>query len=591
MSFPGIKEKDRLPQVQERVILECVIKLLIEHGICLLHEGLLIFPSLFQTTEKEKTTSLPHSISLYYDFSGAIDNIYSSLVAWLAISGHFGRPRLWEDRAEFEMTGQGACGLRKIDRGGGFAHLDLYFEDKTIEDDRNIFINFVENHLRQRGVEICENIEILCPCGFRFSEPSIRKRISEGCRDIGCPDCDKRTIISEGALKSRMKDPELEIKTWALKTDIQAKKRKIVDNVPNEFGKFVEPEHSRDSIRSIWILHLSDLHMMSDTDDISMLQPLISDLNDLRRILGFDRLNYLVISGDITNHAKADEFEIAFEFISGIIRDFSLSAERCLIVPGNHDIDWDECIYDWRAKRQVNVKSTEDKDFVEQGSGYLVRNMQKYPQRFSSFSKNFYHPLIQNEYPLEFNDQCLSIPFFEDGLQFLTLNSCWEIDEYHQNKSSINLGALARGLCKANEQEKKFPPESNILKIAIWHHPVTGNDKIRDDAFLEQLRKEGFALCLHGHVHEDRADVIGYLHDRVIRIAGAGSFGVPAFARPESVPRLYNLIEIDRSHSIIKVHTRCLCKEGGAWDGYAKWDAESPTDKRTYYEIKLIDRK
>ena len=42
---------------------------------------------------------------------------------------------------------------------GGFAHLDLYFEDKTTEEMKNVFINFVENHLRQQDIEICENIE------------------------------------------------------------------------------------------------------------------------------------------------------------------------------------------------------------------------------------------------------------------------------------------------------------------------------------------------------------------------------------------------------------------------------------------------
>ena len=41
-----------------------------------------------------------------YDFSGAIDNIYSSLVVHLAVSERFGRVRLWEDGAEFEQPGK-----------------------------------------------------------------------------------------------------------------------------------------------------------------------------------------------------------------------------------------------------------------------------------------------------------------------------------------------------------------------------------------------------------------------------------------------------------------------------------------------------
>ncbi|HEX8825761.1 MAG TPA: metallophosphoesterase, partial [Archangium sp.] len=48
MKFPRIKPEERLTEDQELAVLSCVIELLIEHGVCLRHEGLLIFPSLFQ---------------------------------------------------------------------------------------------------------------------------------------------------------------------------------------------------------------------------------------------------------------------------------------------------------------------------------------------------------------------------------------------------------------------------------------------------------------------------------------------------------------------------------------------------------------
>jgi hypothetical protein len=124
------------------------------------------------------------------------------------------------------------------------------------------------------------------------------------------------------------------------------------------------------------------------------------------------------------------------------------------------------------------------------------------------------------------------------------------------------------------------------LRIAVWHHPVTGNDKIAREAFLDQLRQEDFKLCLHGHVHEDRADVVAYLHPRRIHVAGAGSFGAPMMQRPESTPRLYNVIEVSRDHKRIRVHTRCLKKEGGAWEGWAVWPG-GRSKRKTYFDIKL----
>ena len=126
------------------------------------------------------------------------------------------------------------------------------------------------------------------------------------------------------------------------------------------------------------------------------------------------------------------------------------------------------------------------------------------------------------------------------------------------------------------------------MHIAVWHHQVTGNDKIVGDDILERLRKADFKLCLHEHVHEERADVIGYYHPaRKIHIAGAGSFGVVAAHRPASTPRLYNIIEVSRNLSSIRVHTRCMRKDAGSWEPWAVWPDDNKHSKKAYYEINM----
>ncbi|MFN7929418.1 MAG: hypothetical protein U0Y68_16020 [Blastocatellia bacterium] len=224
---------------------------------------------------------------------------------------------------------------------------------------------------------------------------------------------------------------------------------------------------------------------------------------------------------------------------------------------------------------------------------YGLRDEAKYPARFDNFSR-FYHQLIQLPYPLPPEAQGVPFLYDEPRLQFLTMNSAWEIDEWHQERSGIHDKALAKMLTKADEQidvakkTGRINADAQVLRIAVWHHPVTGNEKIVDDAFLEQLRKADVKLCLHGHVHEDRADLVGYLHPtRKLHIAGAGSFGAGAKERPPAIPRLYNVVEIWRDQSKIRVHTRCLKKEGGAWGGWAVWPGADKDTKRSSYEIKL----
>ncbi|HEX5733797.1 MAG TPA: metallophosphoesterase [Blastocatellia bacterium] len=584
--LPGIKEKERLPRLQERIVLECVAQLLVEHGVCFKHEGLLVFPSLFRPTEKEGEEVSSTSVSLYYDFSGAVDNIYASLVAWLVMGKDFGRVRLWDDRAEFETSAKGVCGVRKVDRGRGFAHLDVYFKDHTAQSTRELFISFVEDHLRRHDIDITEHIEMSCPsCGYQFSEGDIRERISLGEVDAGCIRCDRRVEIATGAAKARYRDPSLDRRTIALRTKVEENVKKAARAVKQVFKQKDEDFLTDEPIR---ILHLSDLHFDEAADVKEKLRPLIADIKDRDGGLGFDRLDYLVVSGDITNRATPREFENAQQFMSGLIAGFQLSAQRCILVPGNHDLSWDEKVYNWVQKRLVNKSALKEGRYREAGDGYLIRDEDRYPDRFKNYSKNFYHPLVQQEYPLHFEDQGIPYLFTETGIQFITFNSACEIDEWFPDRASIHPGALARALEKAEEQvAEQMKKGASVFRIAVWHHPITGNEKIVKDAFLQQLRQANVLLALHGHVHEDRPDVVGYPHPKKIHVAGAGSFGAPTNDRPESTPRLYNLIEIARDHSSVMIHTRCLRKEEGAWEGWAVWPGAEPTDKRTYYTVNL----
>jgi small GTP-binding protein len=588
MTFPRIDSSERLPWLQERVVLECVIELLLRHGIALRHEGLLIFPALFRTTEKTDSSLTGLSISLYYDFTGAIDNIYSALVARLAISETFGRYRLWESRAEFEAVGQGTCGLRTVAHPSGVAHLDVYFSDEVKRAQRHLFLVFIEDHLRTQGVSITENIEMTCSCGSKLSEQAIRLRLAGGYRDILCSACERRSSISAGAKHAIATDPGLETSLIALKTVIAANTQSQAKLVP---GIVFYDRPSTDTIR---ILHLSDLHMKPDSEPRSMLQQLEADLKDKDGGLGFDRLDYMLVSGDLSSRALPAEFELAYEFVSGVIKRFDLTAQQCIIVPGNHDLNWDELVYDWKPLRQVELDRLDPRTYVKQGEGVLVRNEAKYPLRLRNFTDRFYKFLTQEEYPLDSKQQCIPFLFTEGRLQILAVNSCWEIDEFNRERASIYAAALARGLDEAEDQirvareARLLSDDASVLRIAVWHHPVSGNDKIQDDAFLDRLRKAGFKLCVHGHVHELRADVIGYSHPRrKIYVAGAGAFGADARDRPEATPRLYNVLEIKRDHSEVKVHTRCMMKPDGAWEGWAVWDGGRSGRRLTYYRIRL----
>ncbi len=203
-------------------MLESVIELLIQNGICFRSQGLLVFPTLFPEIECNTSEKVEHSVSLFYDFTGAIDNIYASLVAWLVIGGEFGSPRLWANRVEFDEPSQGICGIRQIKYRSGLSHLDLYFAETTIRGRRDFFISFIEDHLRSHGVEVYEHRAIMCRgCGYEISEDLITQNIAREQKDVICPRCRKLTLISEGVDAIRKRDPESDQRIVALRTEIE----------------------------------------------------------------------------------------------------------------------------------------------------------------------------------------------------------------------------------------------------------------------------------------------------------------------------------------------------------------------------------
>ena len=596
--LPGMTKKDRLAPAKERMVLECVVELMIQHGICFRHGALLVFPTLFPTVGqappdgdggfRQAEPHLPFSISLYYDFTGAIDNIYASLVSKLMVSEEFGEGRLRAGRVEFDRAGQGVCGVRQIKRTGGLAHLDLFFSEKTESGRKDLFTRFVEDHLRFHGVDIQEHQAIKCrKCGEETTEEIVQKRIALGHNDVLCALCGTTTNISEGVAKIRERDPKSDESMFALRKKIEEKTAEDVATAKSVVSLGTGGRKPGEPVR---LLHLSDLHFTGDTKPKTHLVALLQDLN-CGEFLGVESIEYLVISGDMTDKGSDEGFDKAREFVELLIEELGLSFQRCIFVPGNHDVQDRRESYDW----QDSVAGVAADEWVKKDDVYLVRNAKEYPNRLRMFSDAFYHKIMAGEpYPFDPAAQGQSYLFPDTRIQFLTLNSACRIDQFHRRRSAISAEAVANAIDAANKRRTAaiergdLKAKDRILKIGVWHHAVAGPEMMRETEFLSQLQTAGVQLCLHGDVHEMRCDLVGYKTGNELQIVGAGSFGSAPTGRPESTPRLYNLLEIQPDHSAIRVHTRAQPKAAGAWEGWYQWpDPEGGKGKVPFFDIEL----
>jgi hypothetical protein len=316
----------------------------------------------------------------------------------------------------------------------------------------------------------------------------------------------------------------------------------------------------------IRILHLSDLHFRKDDDHKELLTILNEDLEDTI-------VNYLVVSGDLSDRCNETGYQSAAEFLCELRSQRSILQEHCILVPGNHDVQRDLGSFEIRDKVDKGDDAVKALVGDLETSLYLVRKGDSYANKFSRFA-DVHKKFTGCDYDLtDPSRQFCVVPSDQHGMQFLCLNSAWQIDQFRPKRASIHPGALGDGL-------KKLKEKPGYLGIAVWHHAITGNDKIANDAFLGRLSQFGVRLCLHGDVHELRPDVVGPYSASRIHVVGSGSFGAGPADRPEATPRMYNLIEVFDDHTRARVSTRQQARSGSHFEAYAVWSVPGQDDVR-----------
>ena len=332
------------------------------------------------------------------------------------------------------------------------------------------------------------------------------------------------------------------------------------------------------------ILHLSDLHFGTANDAETWHTQLAEDL---RRELGCDRLDAVILSGDIANRATAAEFAAASMFLDRLAAEFGLDdRSRIVIVPGNHDLchSASRKAYRKASRKRFEAAPLSERLTAEDGSA-LVRDEARYRERFTAFAK-FYAQATRLPYPLDPAQQATLHRLDHIGVLVLGLNSAHDIDHHYTVRAAISPTALSRALDALRAQGDL----DGYLKIAVWHHPLAsaGDDRITDHGFIEQLAKAGFRVALHGHIHKAQNTLYRYDQSesgRRIAIVGAGTFGAPTHEWVPGYPLQYQLLTLEGVR--LQVDTRRREEGNGAWKPDARWTSEPGSTAHASYTIEV----
>lgn len=193
------QDMKRLPFDEEQIVLRAMHQTFVDHGLCLRETTdsgtLLVFPSYFKR-ERPEMEGHP-AILVTYQFSGQLDEIYSTLVVRLHHTTAFEKDQLWHFAADFKTQSGKRVGLKMTKQNEGAAELAVYFEPGISDDTKVTFIRYVHEHLKMKADGVVRLRHYICPhCNTSVKDrETALERLKEGKKDILCVKCEKRVPL------------------------------------------------------------------------------------------------------------------------------------------------------------------------------------------------------------------------------------------------------------------------------------------------------------------------------------------------------------------------------------------------------------
>ncbi|MBN1971817.1 MAG: metallophosphoesterase [Candidatus Delongbacteria bacterium] len=299
------------------------------------------------------------------------------------------------------------------------------------------------------------------------------------------------------------------------------------------------------------ILHISDLHIdnMYDDDGNIHKESWINSkpeyinvfIKNLKKILSDEKLNplALVISGDLSNVSEEEEYKRVSDFLRRFI-DISFQKDNFLIIPGNHDINWDNLKSAFKQYR---------KEMSSKGSDWKMgrKPYSFHSEKFMNFS-NFYNTFFDKKPQFNPENAVVDSIFLSDyNLLLIGLNSIFQESHIGEHFGWIEKSKLEQEL---TELVLKYP---DAHKIGILHHNIASFDST-NSRYLKNwgtLRNVFIDNNVHtfffGHQHSSGSKSESY-GEIDINFSEVGSF-----AKKESVSCSFNLYVLENEVNCLNI--------------------------------------
>lgn len=333
----------------------------------------------------------------------------------------------------------------------------------------------------------------------------------------------------------------------------------ILNQISTEIGKYYKyTDVVKNDNDKITILHLSDIQFGDKNIDPSSVfskYDIVTHLSDINKMP-----DIIIITGDIASHGVWSEYIEAYgwleEFCKSIWSDNINWGERLVIVPGNHDVDYLECLpdeYEWDYS---------DKEFMIKKSVVKKVSTNLYHRKSMLDFARFMRKVTGDITYLDEYDDLFRVneKFLNWGIRFYELNTAQDISPY----APRNIEVKKKNYDKLKKNTLKFESK-NIYNIVVSHfgpedigYRQSDSEKTKKwDAMRSFIESAKINMYMSGHVHRSEIRHLGdngpgaHFSKNVI-VSTASTCSLSADGRPPEEYRGFNVLELQREKGIVK---------------------------------------
>jgi GTPase SAR1 family protein len=197
-AFPELRS---LGAAEREILLDSSVAMFLAHNVCfretdpLSSRVYLVFPELINLKRPAVRDSEPVSDGAAYTVTGAVQNLYASLVVLLGYTEVFTRANQWRNQAEYVVNADLACGFRLEAEREGELELVLYFGTSVGEPIRMLFQGLFESFLARRDLTVRRFEPVTCGKGHQLNRAAVREQLADGNDTAFCMRCGERLSL------------------------------------------------------------------------------------------------------------------------------------------------------------------------------------------------------------------------------------------------------------------------------------------------------------------------------------------------------------------------------------------------------------